>query len=240
MRIRASTMPHYDYARYIIDHGTADEKHRCRETLQTMQTFLDVFEGGNWEPMTNIVLIDHLVVVADQIAAKRFETAKNQKYGDYQGKRGRTIEEEQQTVRGHVAAQMMLGLPLGKPDTKEEARRQGNIGNGNEAFIPLNNPVSHNLIVDPKTQDHIVSWLVVPEGERSYRLDGWIKAEDAKQDVYRKERHRDGGTSIAYWVPPKNLSPVRDWWAMTTGDTWPTERHEAYIEISSSGVTEHP
>ena len=216
--MKASVKPHYDYARYIVDHGTPEEKRNCRETLETISLLLDTFEGGYLEPMDGIYLIDHLLVVAEEMAQRRWAIAKKQRYGDYQGKVGRTIEEERGTARGHVAAQTMLSLPLGKPDTKEQARVVGNIGDSNEAYVPLHNPVLHNLIVDPRTPDEICSWLVVPEGERYFRLKGWIKAEEAKQDHYEKTRTREGGRSVAYWVPPDNLRPVRDWWAERYGE----------------------
>lgn len=235
--MRASVKPHYEYARYIVDHGSADEKKNLKTTLGVMNEVLDSFPGGDWEPMECLYMIDSLLELAEQVATKRWRAAHRQHYHDYQGKVGRSFEEERQTVRGHLCAQIMLGLPLGKPDSKEEARTQGNIGAGNEAFIPLHNPVGHNLIVDPRTQDHIASWLVVPEGERHFRLAGWIRAGDAKQDLYRKERQREGGISVAYWVPPKELRSVRDWWAETHGETWPEERHDSWIEISRAGVT---
>ena len=231
MKIRISARPHYEYARYVVEHGTPQEKANLKQTLSTMSELLDVFPGGWFEPMESVRLIDDLLKMADRVAKRRWATAHRQRYGDYQGKVGRTIEEETQTVRGHLAAQVMLGLPLGKPDTKEEARVQGNIGGGNEAFIPLHNPLDHNLIVDPRTPDQIVSWLVVPEGERQFRLAGWIRAADAKQDSFRKERQRAGGKSVAYWLPPSVLHSVRDWWAEMHGETWATERYDSYIEV---------
>lgn len=212
MKMKPSTMPHYDYARYIVDHGTTAEKSDLKTTLGVMSELLTVFPGGEFEPMTSIYLIDSLLNLADQIATKRQENARKQNYQDHQGKIGRSFDEERQTVRGHLAVQMMLGLPLGKPDTKEEARRHGNLGEDNEAFIPFNNPLSHHLIVDPKTQDHIISWLVVPEGERQFRLAGWIRASDAKHEQFQKSRQREGGTSTAYWVPHEMLRSVGDWW----------------------------
>lgn len=210
--MKPSVKPHYSYARYIVDNGTAEEKTNLKVTLGVMDELLDTFPGGYFEPMESVYLIDSLLDLADKVALKRWNTAQRQHYRDYQGKVGRTIDEERQTVRGHLAAQLMLDLPLGKPDTKEEARAVGNIGGGNEAFIPLHNPLDHNLIVDPRTPDQIVSWLVVPEGERQFRLTGWILASDAKQDEYRRERHREGGKSVAYWVPPSVLRSVGDWW----------------------------
>lgn len=231
MKLKPSVMPHYEYARYIVQHGTQQEKADLKVTLGVMGELLDVFPNGQFEPMDSVHLVEGLLELADKISLKRWNTAHKQHYRDYQGKVGRTIEEERQTVRGHLAAQVMLGLPLGKPDTKEEARVQGNIGGGNEAFIPLHNPLDHNLIVDPRTPDQIVSWLVVPEGERQFRLAGWIRAADAKQDSFRKERQRAGGKSVAYWVPPSVLRSMRDWWFETHGETWPTERHSTWIEI---------
>lgn len=210
--MKASVKPHYEYARYIVQHGTKAEKANLRTTLSVMSEVLDCFPGGHWEPMTGIYLIDYLIDLADRIAKKRLAAAERQHYRDHQGKIGRSFDEERRTVRGHLAAQMMLSLPLGHPETKEQARAHGNIGQGNEAFIPLHNPIEHNLIVDPKTNDDIVSWLVVPEGDRRYRLDGWIEAREAKQPMYRKARDRAGGRSIAYWIPPALLHPVGDWW----------------------------
>lgn len=210
--MKPSVKPHYTYARCIVDNGTPQEKSNLKGTLGVMTELLDTFPGGYFEPMESVYLIDSLLDLADKVALQRWNTAQRQHYRDYQGKVGRTIDEERRTVRGHLAAQVMLDLPLGKPDTKEEARSEGNIGGGNEAFIPLHNPIEHNLIVDPRTEDHIVSWLVVPEGERDFRLAGWMRAADAKQDAFRKERQREGGKSVAYWVPPKVLFSVRDWW----------------------------
>lgn len=196
-----------------------------------MSLLIETFPEGWWEPMTGIILIDHLCELADKLGNRRFKKAEQQRYGDYQGKIGRTIEEERATARGHLAAQIMLGLPLGKPDTKEEARKVGNIGGGNEAFIPLHNPISHKLIVDPRTADHIISWLVVPEGERQFRLDGWMRASEAKQEHFLVSRQREGGPSKAYWVPPEVLHSARDWWTEMYGETWPTERYDDFIEI---------
>ncbi len=240
MKLKTSVRPHYEYARYIVEHGTPQEKSDLKTTLGVMGELLEVFPNGQFEPMESVHLVDSLLEMADRVARKRLDTARKQRYGDYQGKIGRSIEEETQTVRGHLAAQVMLGLPLGKPDTKEEARVQGNIGGGNEAFIPLHNPLDHNLIVDPRTPDQINSWLVVPEGERRFRLAGWIRAADAKQDMFRKERQRAGGKSVAYWLPPSTLHSVRDWWAEMHGETWTTERYDSVIEISRYGVTQHP
>jgi hypothetical protein len=197
----------------VVDHGTAKEKTNLKQTLGMMSDLIETFPEGEWEPMTGVILIDSLCDLAEKIARRRMNVAQKQRYGDYQGKIGRTMEEERATVRGHIATQIMLGLPLGKPDTKEEARRVGNIGGGNEVFIPLHNPLVHKLIVDPRTSDEIVSWLVVPEGERQFRLDGWMLASDAKQDMYRVSRQREGGASTAYWVPPELLRPVSEWWA---------------------------
>lgn len=207
-----ATKVHYDYARYVVDHGTKTERDNLRQTLDVMQEVITVFPGGSWEPMTAVYLIDSLLEMAETIAVKRSKTAHVQHYQDYQGKIGRSLEEERQTVRGHLAAQIMLGLPLGKPDTKEEARRVGNIGEGNEAFVPFFNPLKHNLIVDPRTPDHITSWLVVPEGDRYFRLDGWMLAREAKDDIYLHRREREGGKSVAYWVPPGALHSVEEWW----------------------------
>ena len=207
-------MPHYNYARYIVEHGTSQEKRDCRETLQTMQLFLDTFPGGHWEPMEGIKLIDHLVELSEKLAEKRWQTAHIQQYNDYQGKIGRTFDEERITVRAHLATQIMLGLPLGKPDSKEEARRVGNIGGNNEAFVPIHNPFQHHLIVDPRTQDHITSWLVIPEGGREFRLKGWIKAENAKRPEHLRRRGREGGDSVSYWVHPDLLHSVKEWWAV--------------------------
>jgi hypothetical protein len=211
--MRASVMPHYNYAKYIVEHGTIDEKKNCRQTLETMDLLLKTFDGGWFEPMDSIILIDQLVAFADTLTEKRWNDAHRMHYGDHQGKIGRTKDEERQTVRAHLAAQMMLGLPLGKPDTFAEARIVGNIGEYNEAFVPIHNPIQHHLIVDPSTDEQIVSWLVVPEGERTFRLAGWMTAEEAHQPAYIRRREREGGASVAYWVPPKDLHPVREWWA---------------------------
>jgi hypothetical protein len=207
-----ATKIHYDYARYVVTHGTREERRNLKQTLGVMGELIAAFPSGSWEPMEGVYLIDHLLERAELLAQRRWDAAHKQRYGDHQGKVGRTFEEERQTVRGHLAAQIMLGLPLGKPDTYQEARMVGNIGGGNEAFIPFKNPLAHKLIVDPRTADEITSWLVVPEGERAFRLSGWIVAREAKQDVYRHERTREGGKSVAYWVPPSALHTVEEWW----------------------------
>lgn len=210
--VKPSTRIHYDYARYVITHGTPTERKNLNQTLLTMGELVQAFPGSEWEPMTEVILIDSLMELAERVAQRRISIAEKQHYRDHQGKVGRSFAEERVTVRGHIAAKIMLGLPLNKPSTKEEARIVGNIGNGNEAFVPIHNPLNHNLIVDPKTPDAIVSWLVVPEGERQFKLAGWIEAKEAKQDMYRHERVREGGTSVAYWVPPEMLHDPKEWW----------------------------
>lgn len=210
--MKPSTKIHYDYARYVVTHGTPTERKNLNETLLTMRELVQTFPGSEWEPMTSVVLIDSLMELAERVAQKRMAVAEKQRYHDYQGKVGRALHEERITVRGQLAAKIMLGLPLNKPSTKEEARAVGNIGGGNEAFVPIHNPMNHNLIVDPKTPDAFVSWLVVPEGERQFRLAGWIDAKDAKQDMYRHERVREGGVSVAFWVPPEMLRDPKEWW----------------------------
>lgn len=210
--MKPSTKIHYDYARYVVTHGTPEEKQGLSQTLATMRELVETFPESEWEPMDTIILTTSLMELSEQVAQKRLATAEKQHYRDHQGKIGRSLAEERVTVRGHLAAKLMLGLPLNKPSTKEEARVVGNIGSGNEAYVPFHNPIKHNLIVDPKTPDAIVSWLVVPEGERQFRLAGWILAEDAKQDMYRHERLREGGKSVAYWVPPEMLRDPKEWW----------------------------
>lgn len=212
MAIKPHNRPDYDYSRYVLEHGTTAEVEKLRAEVLFMRDLTKAFPGSSWEPMSQVVLIEHLRDRADRIAARRLDAAKKLRYRDHQGKVGRSIAEERQTVRAQLAVQVMLGLPLGKPNTYQEARKVGNCGGGHEAFLPLYNPLSHHLIVDPRTKDEIICWLVLDEGGYAYRLAGWIPAIEAKQAMFERRRQREGGMSVAFWVSTGALYSVEEWW----------------------------
>lgn len=210
--IPVEVQPIYDYAILVKEHGNEGERKRQIQEFAVMRELSSTFPGSTWQPMESVVLIQHLVDRADRLAARRLDMAKNLHYKDHQGKVGRELKEERATVRAQFAAQIMLGLPLGKPDTYQEARKLGNIGRQNEAFLPLYNTFHHHLIVNPRTPDGIACWLITDEGGNCYRLQGWIKSEEAKQEMFLRTRQREGGVSKAYWIPVSALRPVTEWW----------------------------
>jgi hypothetical protein len=199
--------------RLSLEHGSEEERAALNMDLRTMRQLREVFPQSRWEPSDRVRLIDWFFELGGKIASRRFHAAKQLRYGDHQGKIGRTLEEERATVRAQIATQLLLGLPLGKPDTYQEARQVGNIGGGNTAFLPLANAFQHHLIVSPRLPRHFTCWLIVPETERIYHLAGWIPADEAKDEAYKRTREREGGQSVAYWVPVGALRSVEEWWA---------------------------
>lgn len=197
---------HHDYARYVLDHGTAEEAEAMSRDMALMNEVGEALPGGAWEPMTEVRLIDQLVKRADGIGKKRHEAAR--RYRGYK----RSLEEERALARALIATQVMLALPLGKPNTLAEIRKLGNLGRGNHASLPLHGHIDHHLIVGARTPDRFQCWLVAPTSERSFRLAGWIYGSEAKDPRWARHHQRDGATSTAYWVPVEALRSVAEWW----------------------------
>jgi hypothetical protein len=176
-----------------------------------MSGLTEAFPGSQWLPPDEIRLIEWVAKRCQRAARDRYAKA-TVRYRDTHGKVGRTRGEETATVLAQAALQLLLGLPLLKPDTMEEARSVGNAGGGHRVFTPHANAVHHHLIVPAREPDSRVCWLVAPTGERSFRVEGWIRAYDAKQEPWHRVRRREGGTSDAYWVPVGALRSIGDWW----------------------------
>jgi hypothetical protein len=135
MAIPTRNRPDYDYSRYVLEHGTQTEIAKLREEVLFMRDLHKAFPGSSWEPMEQVVLIDHLIDRATRIAARRMDAAKLLPRPP--GQTGRAIVEERAAVRAQLAVRSCPAAMGNR--TRIRRPEVGNCGAGHGP-LPLFNP----------------------------------------------------------------------------------------------------
>jgi hypothetical protein len=205
---------HKRFFSLILRHGSDEEKQQVHETLEVMRSARGAVVEGVWEPLDELTLPGFLVRKCDRVARERHQRARRFSLQNRHGIQ-RTLEEETRSVEGQYAACVMLDLSLGITDYRE-ARASGNIGGGVSAFVPR--PGNFSLFIDEAEPHQRKLFLILQDGEHTYRCGGWCRAGEFQQPEYQRAFVRNGVTSNPYVVPAEQLSQLREWFGMPRRD----------------------
>lgn len=200
---------HHRYLQLLIQQGTPEEKQAAIETLTVMREAKLAHPEGTWEPMESLTLPQVLIERADRVGRRRHAEARKWRLRDKDGIM-RSLDEEIRTVEGQYAACLILGLPFGDKLTHMSAKKVGNLGSNCSAHTPRYG--NFNLLIRETEKRARRMFLMVWEGDHSYRCLGWGRAGEFMLPEYQREFVRDGHTAHPFIVPSSMLSPLRSWW----------------------------
>lgn len=191
----------------VEKYGNEEERARVAAARAEMQAFVDAF-GGQILRLEEITLPEILVHRAKIVARRRFQRVRAFSLENKQGVK-RSFPDELYCVEGEFAACICCDLPFNHLIDHQKGKRAGNLGNNVSAHVAK--PGNFSLIVGEKEPDRRRMVLMQHDGPHAFKFAGWIRAGDAKQEMYQRTFVREGVTSQPYVVPSDQLNGPQTW-----------------------------